>query len=318
MGMMHCRALALLAMALAPLAVCAATPVQDYLGRWDVTLQTPERAWSSWLEVREEHGQPRVRMVGRWGHARWLPQASIVDGHLRFVSPKEEEGRTDSDMVFDGVRDGDELRGTTTGPDGAAWTWRATRAPRLAQAKQPRWGTPISLFDGKDMHAWTPLDAAAAKQWRVAGGILLSPGGGTDLRSIATFGDFKLHLEFNTAPGANSGVYLRGRYELQVENDRQPEAPNMRTAGIYGFLAPTPAAPRTPGVWQRYDVTLVGRYVTVKLNGKTVIDHKEIPGITGGALDSREGEDGPLVLQGSEDGQVSYRNIVITPALKQR
>jgi hypothetical protein len=316
MGMTIPRALALLAMA--PLAACAATPLQDYLGRWDVTLQTPERAWSSWLEVREEHGQPRVRMVGRWGHARWLPQASIADGHLRFVSPKEEEGRTDSDMVFDGVRAGEELQGTTTGPDGATWTWRATRAPKLAATRQPQWGAPVRLFDGKDLGAWTPLDAAAAKQWRVADGILVSPGGGTDLRSIARFGDFKLHLEFNAAPGANSGVYLRGRYELQVENDRQPEAPNMRTAGIYGFLAPTPAAPRTPGVWQSYDVTLVGRYVTVSLNGKTVIDHQEIPGITGGALDSREGEDGPLVLQGSEDGQVSYRNIVITPALKQR
>jgi hypothetical protein len=316
MGMTIPRALALLAMA--PLAACAATPLQDYLGRWDVTLQTPERAWSSWLEVREEHGQPRVRMVGRWGHARWLPQASIADGHLRFVSPKEEEGRTDSDMVFDGVRAGEELQGTTTGPDGATWTWRATRAPKLAATRQPQWGAPVRLFDGKDLDAWTPLDPAAAKQWRVAGGILVSPGGGTDLRSIATFGDFKLHLEFNAAPGANSGVYLRGRYELQVENDRQPEAPNMRTAGIYGFLAPTPAAPRTPGVWQSYDVTLVGRYVTVRLNGKTVIDRQEIPGITGGALDSREGEDGPLVLQGSEDGQVSYRNIVITPALKRQ
>jgi hypothetical protein len=76
-------------------------------------------------------------------------------------------------------------------------------------------------------------------------------------------------------------------------------------------------APRTSGVWHRYDVTLAGRYVTVALDGKTVIDHQEIPGITGGALDSHEGADGPLVLQGSEDGQVSYRNIVVTPALKQ-
>jgi hypothetical protein len=318
MGMMHLRALALLALlTMAPLAACAATPAQPFLGRWDVTLQTPERAWSSWLEVREEHGQPRVRMVGRWGHARWLPQASIADGALRFVSPKEEEGRTNDDMVFTAVRKGDELQGTTTGPDGAAWTWRATRAPRLAPAKPPRWGAPVALFDGKDMHAWTPLNAAA-KPWRVADGILVSPGAGTDLRSIATFGDFKLHLEFKADPGANSGVYLRGRYELQVENDREPESPDMRTAGIYGYLAPHPPAPRTPGVWQRYDVTLVGRYVTVKLNGKTVIDRKEIPGITGGALDSREGEDGPLVLQGSEDGQVSYRNIVITPALAGR
>jgi hypothetical protein len=314
MGMTNLRRLALAALAVAPLAAPAATPAQAYLGRWDVTLQTPERAWSSWLDIRQEQGKLRVRMVGRWGHARWLPQASIVDGHLRFVSPKEEEGRAD-DMVFDAVRVGDQLQGTTRGPDGATWTWRAERAPALAAAKEPQWGTPVSLFDGKDLGAWTPLDAAA-KPWRVADGTLVSPGGGTDLRSIAKYGDFKLHLEFNCAPGANSGVYLRGRYELQVENDRQPEAPNMRTAGIYGYLAPAVPAPRTPGVWQSYDVTLVGRYVTVALNGKTVIDHKEIPGITGGALDSREGEDGPLVLQGGEAGQVAYRNIVITPAVK--
>lgn len=314
MGMTALRRLALAALAMAPLAAAAATPVQAYAGRWDVTLQTPRRDYSSWLEIRAVHGQPRVRMVGRWGHARWLPQASIVDGHLRFVSPKEEEGRSDGAMVFDGALAGDELRGTTTGPDGATWTWRATRAPALEPVREPKWSAPLTLFDGKDAAAWTPLDPAA-RQWRVADGILTSPGGGTDLRSVASFGDFKLHLEFNCAPGANSGVYLRGRYELQIENDREPEGPNMRTAGIYGYLAPLPAAPRTPGVWQSYDVTLVGRYVTVKLNGRTVIDRKEIPGITGGALDSREGEDGPLVLQGSEDGQVSYRNIVITPAV---
>jgi hypothetical protein len=312
--MMNLRLLALAALGMAPLAAPAATEAQAYLGRWDVVLQTPERAWSSWLDIRQEHGRLRVRMVGRWGHARWLPQAAIVDGHLRFVSPKEEEGRLDADMVFDGVRVGDELQGTTKGPDGATWTWRAERAPKLA-AKEPQWGAPVILFDGKDLSAWKP-QGAAAKPWRVADGTLVSPGGGTDLRSIAQFGDFKLHLEFNCAPGANSGVYLRGRYELQIENDLQPEASNMRTAGIYGYLAPSVPAPRTPGVWQSYDVTLVGRYVTVALNGKTVIDRKEIPGITGGALDSREGMDGPLVLQGSEDGQVTYRNIVITPALK--
>lgn len=101
--------------------------------------------------------------------------------------------------------------------------------------------------------------------------------------------------------------------KMEIENDVKPEAPNMRTAGIYGYLAPTVAAPRTPGVWQSYDVTLVGRTITVALNGKVVIDRKEIPGITGGALDSREGADGPLVLQGAEDGQVTFRNIVITP-----
>ena len=314
MGMMNARLLALAAICMGPLQALAASPAEPYLGRWDVTLRTPERTHSSWLEVREENGQLRARMVGRWGHARWLPQAAIVNGHLRLVSPKEEEGRPD-DMVFDGVRVGDQLKGTVNGPGGVAWTWRAERAPALPAGNPPRWGTPVRLFDGKGMSAWKALNAAG-KPWHVSGGTLVSPGaGGTDLRSVAEFGDFKLHLEFKTAPGANSGVYLRGRYELQIENDPQPEAPNMRTAGIYGYLAPGVPAPRTPGVWQTYDVTLVGRYVTVVLNGKTVIDHQEIPGITGGALDSREASDGPLVLQGSEYGQVSYRNIVITPAL---
>lgn len=302
--------IALAALAMAPLHAIAA-PAQAYAGRWDVTLQTPQRAYSSWLDIRQEHGKVRVRMVGRWGHARWLPTAGIVNGHLRFVSPKEEEGRTDGDMVFDGVRVGDQLQGTTKGPDGANWTWRAERAPALAATKAPQWGTPVKLDPG----AWTPLDAAA-KPWRVVDGTLISPGGGTDLRSVAEFGDFKLHLEFNCAPGANSGVYLRGRYELQIENDLKPEAANMRTAGIYGYLAPTVAAPRTPGVWQSYDITLVGRTITVALNGRVGIDRKEIPGITGGALDSREDADGPLVLQGAEDGQVTFRNIVISPALR--
>ncbi|MES2016053.1 MAG: DUF1080 domain-containing protein [Pseudomonadota bacterium] len=283
----------------------------DYTGRWDVTLHTPQRDYANWLDVRDDHGKLRVRVVSRWGHARWLPQASIVDGHLRFVSPQKDEERPNDDMLFDGVRAGEQLQGTTTGPDGTPWTWQAVRAPKLAAHAAPRWGKPVSL----DAHAWAPLDAAA-KQWTSADGILISPGAGTDLRTADTFGDFKLHLEFNCAPGANSGVYLRGRYELQIENDLHPEGANMRTAGIYGYLAPTVPATRKAGVWQSYDITFTGRYVTVALNGKIVIDHKEIPGITGGALDSREGEDGPLVLQGAEQGQVSYRNIVITPALK--
>lgn len=296
----------------APAAQAAATP---YLGRWDVTLHAPGRDHSSWLDVQQHDGQLRVRMVGRWGHARWLPQAAIVNGRLRFVSPKEEEGRGNGDMAFEGALAGGRLQGTTTGPDGATWTWSAKRAPALPAVETQKWEQPIPLFTGADASAWTPLDANA-RQWQVADGELASPGAGTDLRTIAKFGDFKLHLEFNCAPGANSGVYLRGRYELQIENDRQPEAPHQRTAGIYGYLAPSTPAPRDAGVWHSYDVTMSGRYVTVVLDGKTVIDRQEIPGITGGALDSDEGADGPILLQGAEEGQVRFRNIVITPAAK--
>jgi hypothetical protein len=298
--------------AMAAHAAPADSPAKPYLGRWDVTLQTPERAYSSWLDIQEVNGEPKVRMVGRWGHARWLPRAEIVDGKLRFVSPKEEEGREDGDMVFEGERSGADLVGQTKGPDGAVWSWRGARAPALAR-KAVHWGTPVKLFDGKDLTGWSPLNPAAMS-WRADGATLISAGSGTDLRTKALFGDFKLHLEFNCAKGANSGVYLRGRYEVQIENDAEPEAANMRTGGVYGYLAAVKEVARTSGVWQTYDITLVGRWVTVVLNGKTLIKNQEIPGITGGALDSNEGLPGPLVLQGSEAGQVAFRNIVITPA----
>jgi len=88
----------------------------------------------------------------------------------------------------------------------------------------------------------------------------------------------------------------------------------MRTGGVYGFLAPSPELPRKPGTWQNYDITLVGRVVTVVQNGQTIIDQQEIPGITGGASDSHEGLPGPIYLQGSEDGHVAFRNITITPS----
>jgi hypothetical protein len=101
---------------------------------------------------------------------------------------------------------------------------------------------------------------------------------------------------------------------VQIETESQGEGPSHHTGGVYGFLAPTPEQPRTPDKWQTFDITLVGRYVTVVLNGKTVIDHQEIPGITGGALDSHEGEPGPIYLQGSEKGHVLFRNITVTPA----
>jgi hypothetical protein len=62
-----------------------------------------------------------------------------------------------------------------------------------------------------------------------------------------------------------------------------------------------------------YDITLIGRRITVVLNGKTVVDNRVVPGITGGALDSNEGLPGPLMLQGDHD-QISFRKITLTPA----
>ena len=288
--------------------------VDAFLGRWDLTLTSPEREYASWLEITRHDAGIQARLVSRWGHARLLPAAELVNGGIRFVSPKEEEGRTDSDMIFEGRLQGMVLVGNTSGPDGTPWRWRGERAPSLERLRAPKWGTPVNLFNGKDLGGWHLTDPGAAYPWRVQGGRLVSPGGGADLVSDRTFGDFKLHVEFNCAPGSNSGVYLRGRYEVQVEDEPAPDAPERRLGGIYGYLAPSTPAARKPGTWRAYDITLVGRRVTIVLDGVTLIDDQEIPGITGGALDSHEALPGPIYLQGSEPGRVDYRNITVTPA----
>jgi hypothetical protein len=295
--------------------MASADEMSAYLGRWDVTLQTPERELPTWLEITQNGGKLQVRMVGRWGHARMLPSAELVDGGIRFVSPKEEEGRKDSDMVFDAHLEGQTLVGQTTGPDGTVWKWRGERAPNLMRNAPPAWGKPLTMFNGRDLRGWHPSDAKAPGTWIVEDQTLISTGNGAELVTDRKFEDFKLHVEFKVAPGANSGIYLRGRYEVQVEHDSHPEAAERSLGGVYGFLAPSALPAHTPGIWRTYDITLVGRHVTIVLDGATLIDNQEIPGVTGGALDTREGSPGPLYLQGSENGRVAFRNIIITPAI---
>jgi hypothetical protein len=296
-------------------AATGANPIPpEYLGRWDVTLQTPERELPTWLEITDAGSAGlKVRMVGRWGHARYLPSAQFADGKLRFVSPKEEEGRND-DMVFEGRLVGKSLQGETRGPDGTVWKWHGERAPTLTRTTMTPWGKRIDLLNGRDLAGWHLSDPKAAQTWRVENGALVSLGRGAELVTDRKFEDFELHLEFKVTPGANSGVYLRGRYEVQVEHDAHPEGADRGLGGVYGFLAPSPMPARTADTWRTYDITLVGRHVTVVLDGVTVIENQEIPGITGGALDSREGEPGPIYLQGSENGRVEFRDIRITPA----
>ena len=290
-----------------------ADPAAGFLGRWDLTLQAPDREYPSWLELNREHGQLKAQMVGRWGNARPLPKVEISNGRLQFDSPKEEEDRK-NDMVFEAGLDGDRLSGTTTEPDGTVWTWTGVRAPALNRSGVPKWGKPVALFNGKDLSGWTMSQPHSSLVWKVEQGNLISPGEGPELIGDSKFTDFQLHVEFNCGPSSNSGVYLRGRYEVQIETDSVAEPPSHHTGGVYGFLAPTPELPRKPGEWQTFDITLIGRRVTVVQNGQTVIRDEEIPGITGGALDSHEELPGPIYLQGSEKGHVAYRAIVITPA----
>jgi 3-keto-disaccharide hydrolase len=289
-----------------------AQSVEPFLGRWDLTLKAPDREYPSWLELRQEAGLLKAQLVSRWGNARPLPKVELSNGHLTFVSPKEEEDRP-TDMVFEGTLVGKTLSGTTTGQDGTPWQWTGRRAPALKANGSPKWGKPIALFNGKDLTGWK-MFGPGTTVWKVEDGNLVTPGNGPELLYDSKFNDFKLHVEFNCAADSNSGIYLRGRYEVQIESDSIAEPPSHHMGGVYGFLAASQELPRKPGEWQTFDITLVGRWITVVQNGKTIIDNQEIPGITGGALDSHEELPGPIYLQGSEKGRVAYRSIVITPA----
>jgi 3-keto-disaccharide hydrolase len=284
-------------------------PLPSIVGRWDLVVSSPDGAYPSWLELQRSGNRALVgRFVGRTGSARPIASVEASGQTFRFSIPPQWE-RGDRDLHVEGTLDGDRLTGWMADPSGARLAWTGTRAPALRRA-MPVWGPPVALFDGADMSRWR---TAEGSQWLIVDRALTNEKAGANLLSRDTYTDFRLRLEFRYAKSGNSGVYLRGRYEVQIEDSPESEAASERLGSIYGFLSPNEDAAKRPGEWQTFDIMLVGRLVTVILNGKIVIGAQEIPGITGGALDSDEGAPGPLMLQG-DHGPIQFRNIVITPA----
>jgi hypothetical protein len=281
------------------------------IGRWDITLTTPTGTAPSWLEIDSSGREALVgRITGIVGSARPISEIITQGDSLRFAVPRQwENGNGELRVV--GRLQGNRLVGRMTFPDNSTLNWQGVRAPLLIRAHAPAWSAPITLLDQNDLNGW--LAMGSPNQWVVRNGVLSSPKSGVNLRTSRTFGDFKLHIEFRYPKESNSGVYLRGRHEVQIEDDYGQEPDSHRFSGVYGFISPSEIAAKPAGQWQSYDITLIGRMVTVVANGKMVICNQEIPGITGGAIDSNEGEPGPIYLQG-DHGPVEYRNIVITPA----
>ena len=279
-------------------------------GRWDITVNINGRMLPSWLEIHHSGLKMLVgRFVGTGGSARPISRIYLENGKMSFSIPPQWESDP-NDLKVEGTLQGDTLSGTMTFPDGNTYNWVGKRAPLLHPKKEPDWDAPIKLFDGKTVKQW---HATGENQWVVENGILRSPHSGSNLVSNRTFNDFKLHIEFRYPEESNSGVYLRGRYEVQVIDSKGMEPSSVLLGGVYGFLSPSDMVAKSPGEWQSFDITLIGRMVTIFVNGKRVICNEEIPGITGGALNSDEGAPGPIYLQG-DHGPIDYRNIIITPA----
>lgn len=282
-------------------------------GRWDVTIQEANGGqYPSWFEVTGEAGSLTGRFVGRVGSQRPIKTIDFAKGHLTFSLPIQYEQHK-TDLKFEANLVGERLEGTTFDPSGHTLKWTAVRAPKLDRKSAPRWGKPITLFNGRDLAGWRVRDAKQAGSWRVADALMENTPHGTDIITDQKFTDFKLHVEFKMVEKSNSGVYLRGRYEVQIEDNFGQAPESHRIGGVYGFITPSSNPARKAGEWQSFDITLIGRRVTVVFNDKLIIDNAEIPGITGGALDCNEGEPGPIMLQGDHE-KIYYRNIVITPA----
>jgi hypothetical protein len=303
---------AALALALVAATAQAQTPVAPpVVGSWNLVVTGPAGAYPTWLEISRSG---RDRLIGRvmhgTGSARPIARVDFADGALRFTVPPQWE-RDTAELRVEGRLEGERMTGTLVTPGGERHTWTATRAPALAGAATPAWGAPVALFNGRDLAGWEPR--GGENRWRVVNGVLAATGGGANLVTTRTFTDFKLRVEFRYPPGSNSGVYLRGRYEVQIEDPAgKAELGNLDIGGVYGVLSPNQNAARAPGQWQAYDITLVGRRLTVVLNGRTVICDQLIPGPTGGALDGDEAAPGPIYLQG-DHGPVEFRRITLTP-----
>jgi hypothetical protein len=309
-------ALLLVAVGSAGTSAQARNPSDALIGRWNLVVQHGTQTAPSWLEVERSGSTTLVgRFVGSGGSARPIAKIEFTDGTFRFAIPPQWESNP-RDITFEGRLEGERISGSMTMGDGQTVTWSGTRAPALRRSAPPVWGEPMTLFNGTSLDGWQPIGRRES-QWSAVGGILKNAESGANLVTSQTFDDFKLHLEFRVPEGANSGVYLRGRYELQIDDAAGREPSSHHLGGLYGFIAPSENVARAAGEWQSMDVTLVGRMLTYVLNGTTVICNQEIPGITGGALDNAEAEPGPLLLQG-DHGPVEYRNIVITPAKNAR
>jgi 3-keto-disaccharide hydrolase len=279
-------------------------------GRWDITIDIAGKKMPSWLEVHRSGIRTLVgEFVGTGGSARPISVVNFAEDRFSFSIPPQWENE-DSNLVVWGTVYRDSLSGTMKFSNGKTYRYVGVRAPSLKWKGQPVWGKPVRLFNGTNLEGW---HATGINQWIVDSGFLRSPQKGSNLETDKTFTDFKLHIEFRYPPRSNSGIYLRGRYEVQIEDLGGEEPVKNEWGSIYGFIAPSEHVAKGSGKWQSFDITLVGRMVTVVANGITIICNQEIPGITGGAINSNEGEPGPILIQGDHD-PIDIRNVILTPA----
>jgi hypothetical protein len=297
-----------------------------FLGAWNLTGVAPDNTYVYWLEVKEENGQLSGMFLNRGGNPNPLAEVRVEGDELVFRGGQagKPAGPTYRARLQDGRLTGQHTL-PAPGATAAGTPAPAERAVNWIGIRQHEWrpfnangthtyGTPVNLFDGASLTAFRGQQAEALRGWSVVDGIAVNEPKADNLVSKETFFNFSIEAEYRLGPKSNSGIYLRGRYELQVLDDFSDTTtrPDLTHMAIYGRTAPAVKASRPPGEWQQMSAVLVGNRVTVTLNGQRVHDNTPILGITGGALDANELTPGPIMIQGDHTG-VWLRRVVVTP-----
>ena len=286
---------------------------EQFNGRWNIKVinESRNRAW--WLEVNGAGaGAPKGRFVGfPGGNLNDIPEMSIAGGELTF---KWDKGN--AHQVYRARPQGDKLEGTFEAGK-QKLQWIGMRAPALPEKDDGSWrqGKPVKLFDGKSLAGWSAVVAGQPLGWTVKDGVMGNTPAANNLVSDKKFWNFDLHAEFRVSPDTNSGIGLRARYEVQILDDFGKPPNTHGNGALYSRILPSENASRPPGEWQTMDIRLIGRQVSVTLNGKKIILKQEVEGLTAMATDWNEAEPGPITLQG-DHRNVEFRAVVVTPLVK--
>jgi hypothetical protein len=303
-----------------------------FVGGWALTLPGGH---TGWLGVEARGPRINAQMLWGWGSVFKLNGAKLEGESLVLTRVHEDEikkpdGQKEKIKLTETITatlDGDSLKLVSVTPkaDGAGEDrseFTGKRLPPMPPApdlSQVKFGDPVALFDGKNMDAWRPVETDAINGWGVQDGILYNKQGEegktyANLRTVAEFEDFELHAETRVPKDGNSGIYLRGIYEVQVYDSYGKPLDSHNMGAIYSRIKPTVNAEKPAGEWQTFDITYVQRHATVVLNGIKIIDNQPILGPTGGALWPEVDRPGPIYLQGDHTG-IEYRNIVLRPVV---
>jgi hypothetical protein len=304
-----------LLVALVAAAVAAPAPARaqsnPFLGDWNITGDPPNTGNIYWLEVKDEGGTPSVLFLNRGGSPVPAKDVKIANGELTFT-----------------IAGDDPKAVVSLKPAGGKLTGMVGAQPvKVTGERPPKWGAcdanathtfgkPVALFDGTSVAAWDVQTKGKPMGWAVEDGALTNTPPANNLVSKQTFKDFRIDAEYKLSPKGNSGIYLRGRYEMQVLDDAGA-APGDEHGhmAIYARKAPDKNVSKPAGEWQTAQITMVGNCVTAVLNGETVQNNAKIAGITGGALDAKETEPGPIMIQGDHE-KVWFRKVTVTPITK--